>query len=101
MEKIKKELKKLVPVARPVSSKRILLADDSKSIREVASDFLEFIGYELAHAVNGIEALSGFLASSFDLVLTDIEMPTMDELSLAGHVKEKSPGTPSDFDNGI
>ncbi|MCF8079985.1 MAG: response regulator [Desulfobacterales bacterium] len=75
-------------------SKRILLADDSKAIRDAVSGFLKFIGYEVALAVNGIEALTVFLESSFDLVLTDLEMPAMDGLSLAGRIKERSPDTP-------
>jgi YesN/AraC family two-component response regulator len=49
------------------------------------------LGYEVALAINGIEALAVFLASTFDLVLTDLEMPAMDGLSLAGHIKRKVP----------
>lgn len=74
--------------------KRILVAEDNKAIRVVVSEFLEFIGYEVALAINGIEALAVFIASSFDLVLTDLEMPVMDGLSLAGHIKARSPHTP-------
>gem|GEM_PF-6796693 len=73
---------------------RILLADDNKAIQDVVSGFLEFIGYEVAHAINGVETLAAFLASSFDLVLTDLEMPAMDGLRLAGHIKERSSSTP-------
>jgi CheY-like chemotaxis protein len=75
-------------------SKRILLADDSKAIRDLVSGFLEFIGYEVALAIDGIEALAVFLESAFDLVLTDLEMPAMDGLCLAGRIKERSPDTP-------
>lgn len=74
--------------------KRILLADDNKVIRDLVSGFLEFIGYEVALAINGIEALTVFIESTFDLVLTDLDMPVMDGLSLAGHIKERSPSTP-------
>jgi CheY-like chemotaxis protein len=52
------------------------------------------MGFEVALAGNGIEALSVFLDSSFDLVLTDLQMPIMDGLSLASHIKERSPSTP-------
>ena len=95
MEEIRKETKKSVSSnAGQAISKRILLADDNKAIRDTVSGFLEFIGYEVALAINGIEALAVFLENSFDLVLTDLEMPAMDGLSLAGHIKEKSPSTP-------
>ena len=74
--------------------KRILVADDNKVVQDLVSEFLEFLGYEVAHAINGIEALAIFLAGTFDLVLTDLEMPVMDGLKLAGRIKERSPNTP-------
>ena len=74
--------------------KRILLADDDNAIRTIVAELLEFLGYEVALAINGIEALAVFIENSFDLVLTDFEMPAMDGLSLAGHIKGRSPGTP-------
>ena len=77
-----------------VISKRILLADDNKDLRDAVSGFLEFLGFEVAIAGNGIEALAVFLSSTFDLVLTDLQMPVMDGLSLAGHIKDRSPNTP-------
>jgi CheY-like chemotaxis protein len=95
MGEIKKETKKAVSacVGKAIS-KRILVADDNKVIRNAVSRFLEFMGFEVAIAGNGIEALAVFLESSFDLVLTDFQMPAMDGLSLAGHIKERSPSTP-------
>ena len=90
-ENIKKSVSANSGQAMP---KRILLADDNKAIRDLVSGFLEFIGYEVALAINGMEALAVFLRSTFDLVLTDYEMPAMDGLSLAGHIKTRSPNTP-------
>jgi len=95
MKETRKEAKQPVSSkAGQVIPKRILVADDNKAIRDVVSQLLEFIGYEVALAINGIEALAVFLKSTFDLVLTDLEMPAMDGLSLAGHIKERSPSTP-------
>jgi two-component system response regulator MprA len=95
MGETKKETKKSVSSrAGKAISKRILVADDNKVIRNAVSRFLEFMGFEVAIAGNGIEALAVFLESSFDLVLTDFQMPAMDGLSLAGHIKERSPSTP-------
>ena len=75
-------------------SGRILVAEDNRATQDLVSRFLEFLGYEVALACNGIEALAAFIEGSFDLVLTDLNMPAMDGLSLAGHIKERSPGTP-------
>jgi len=91
----KKETKKSVSSnAGKAISKRILVADDNKAIRDAVTWFLEFLGFEVALAGNGIEALAVFLESTFDLVLTDLEMPIMDGLSLAGHIKARSAHTP-------
>ena len=95
MGRTKKETKNPLPSdAGQAISRRILVVDDNRSVREIVSGFLEFIGYEVALAGDGIEALAVFLKSSFDLVLTDLQMPAMDGLNLAGHIKERSPGTP-------
>jgi two-component system, chemotaxis family, chemotaxis protein CheY len=87
MKKTEREAKKSVSSnAGQAIPKRILVADDNKVIQVIVSEFLELLGYEVALAV--------FLASTFDLVLTDLEMPVMDGLSLAGHIKARSPSTP-------
>jgi CheY-like chemotaxis protein len=95
MGEIKKETKKAVSVCLGKAiSKRILVADDNKVIRNAVAWFLEFMGFEVALPANGIEALAVFLESTFDLVITDLQMPAMDGLSLASHIKERSPSTP-------
>jgi CheY-like chemotaxis protein len=90
----KKTKKSVSSNTAPAISRRILVADDDKSIQDVVSRLLEIMGFEVALAGNGIEALAVFLGSSFDLVLTDLQMPAMDGLSLARHIKERSPSTP-------
>lgn len=73
---------------------KILIVDDSKDIRDILSKMLSLMGFEAAVASNGNEALNLFLADSFDLVLTDLEMPDLDGWTLALHIKDKSPNTP-------
>jgi CheY-like chemotaxis protein len=75
-------------------SGRILVAEDNKAIKDMVSRFLEYIGFEVALAGNGLEALSLFLNASFDLVLTDLDMPDMDGWGLTSCIKERSPDTP-------
>ena len=59
MEETKKETKKSVSsnTAQAIS-KRILVADDNRTIRNAISTFLGFMGFEVALAGNGIEALA-------------------------------------------
>jgi len=79
---------------RRAGSSRILVADDDETIRDYISKFLKYIGFEVALAANGLEALAVFIDRAFDLVLTDFQMPVMDGLRLAGQIKERSPSTP-------
>jgi DNA-binding NtrC family response regulator len=76
------------------TKKRILVVDDNRDIRNVLSRMLCLMGFEVALAGNGIEALAVFHESSFDLVVTDLQMPIMEGSELAQFVKETSPTTP-------
>jgi len=76
------------------TSRRILVADDDVNILSLVSDVLATMGFEVATAKNGLEALSVFIDSAFDLVLTDLTMPLMDGWDLASSIKERSPSTP-------
>jgi CheY-like chemotaxis protein len=70
------------------------VAEDNKAIRDLVSRILDFMGFEVALAGNGVEALALFIDSSFDLVLTDLEMPMMDGWGLTHCIKARSPNTP-------
>jgi CheY-like chemotaxis protein len=95
MEETEKETKRTVSSnAGQAIAGRILVAEDNKSIQEIVSRLLKFMGFEVALAGNGVEALLLFLENSFDLVLTDLEMPMMDGWSLTHCIKERSPNTP-------
>lgn len=75
-------------------SRRILVVDDNRDIRNVLSHMLRFMGFDVALAGNGIEALAAFIENSFDLVVTDLQMPMMEGSELAQLVKDRSPNTP-------
>ncbi|HDH97652.1 MAG TPA: response regulator, partial [Deltaproteobacteria bacterium] len=76
------------------SRRRILVIDDDANIRDVLSQGLSSMGHDVAVAGCGDEGLNLFLKSSFDLVLTDLDMPGMDGWNLAFRIKEKSHNTP-------
>lgn len=73
---------------------KILIVDDAKAVRDILSKALRLMGFEAAVASNSNEALNLFLTNSFDLVLTDLEMPDLDGWTLANRIKDKSPNTP-------
>lgn len=63
-------------------SKRILAVDDSTSIRQMVAYALTDSGYDVVEAVDGLDGLDKARAASFNLVLTDQNMPGMDGLNL-------------------
>lgn len=66
---------------------RILLADDNQTNRKLGRKVLERLGYEVALASDGSEAVESVKAGSFDLVLMDIEMPVMDGVEACHVIK--------------
>jgi len=61
---------------------RILVVDDSSSVRLMLQDGLVLEGYEVLTAVNGKKALEVISATSLDLILSDVYMPEMSGLEL-------------------
>lgn len=68
-----------------MSARRLLLIEDSSTMRRMISTFLKDEGYEVDTAVDGLDGLEKMRAKRPDLVLTDFEMP---ELNGAGVCRE-------------
>jgi two-component system chemotaxis response regulator CheY len=62
--------------------KHILAVDDSPSMRDMVSLALTGAGFQVTHANDGEEALALARQHTFDLVLSDVNMPKMDGLDL-------------------
>ena len=61
-----------------MAGEKILIVDDDADIREVLSDRLETMGFEIAVASDGIEGLDAVRREAPDLVLLDLRMPQLD-----------------------
>lgn len=68
--------------------KRILVIDDSLTVREVERKLLEGAGYLVETAVDGIDGLNMLRSSEFDLLITDVDMPRMNGLELVRTVRQ-------------
>jgi two-component system, chemotaxis family, chemotaxis protein CheY len=66
----------------------ILAVDDSASMRQMVSFTLKSAGYNVVEAVDGQDAYEKAGGKSFDLVLTDQNMPRMDGISLTKKLRE-------------
>jgi two-component system chemotaxis sensor kinase CheA len=66
---------------------RVLVAEDSITSRLLLKHILESAGYVVETAVDGLDALSRLRHETFDLVVTDIEMPRLDGLGLTERIR--------------
>lgn len=62
----------------PMTSKKILIADDSRTFRHVEAELLKRKGYTLVMAENGAQAVQLATREAPDLILLDLQMPVMD-----------------------
>ena len=67
--------------------KRILIVDDSSSMRTVAGIALRRAGYEVLEAGNGQEGLARLDGERIHLILSDVNMPVMDGIEFLKEVK--------------
>jgi chemosensory pili system protein ChpA (sensor histidine kinase/response regulator) len=76
--------------AHAVRRSRVLVVDDSLSVRRAVATLLEDHGYDVALARDGLEAVRVLDASRPDALLTDLEMPNMNGLELTAHVRSRA-----------
>src|SRR3569623_1961139 len=68
--------------------KRILVVDDSITVREVERKLLETSGYDVEVGVDGMDGWNALRESAFVLVITDIDMPRMDGIELVKMIRQ-------------
>ena len=61
---------------------KVLVVDDSESIRELVGMTLESEGYQVHKSSDGVEAIDHLTGTNVDLVITDLNMQNMDGISL-------------------
>lgn len=68
-------------------AKRIMAVDDSKTMRDMVGFTLRKAGFDVLEAEDGQRALSVLEKTKVDLVITDINMPNMDGITLVGRLR--------------
>ncbi|UVC06940.1 response regulator [Rhizobium sp. TH2] len=69
-------------------SARILTVDDSASIRLTTNVALSNAGYSVTEAINGAEGIQKATSGSYDLIVTDLNMPVMDGLTMIRELRK-------------
>lgn len=82
-----KDLKNLIDKYK---DKKILYVEDEKDIREQMLNIFNIVFESVDSAVDGVEAWKLYKSNSYDLILTDINMPRMNGLKLVEKIREES-----------
>ena len=81
------EAMRQAPSATGKTRKRVLVVDDSLTVRELERKMIEGLGYIVDVAVDGMEGWNAMRAGHYDLVVTDVDMPRMDGIELVTLIK--------------
>lgn len=71
-----------------VKHKKVLVVDDSLTVRELERKLLSNCGYQVVVAVDGMDGWNAVRTEQFDLVITDIDMPRMDGIELVSLIRQ-------------
>lgn len=74
----------------PAGPKTVILVDDSSAVRETMHKALATAGYRVLSAEDGAKGLAMARQQKADLVITDVEMPTMDGIAFISQLRELS-----------
>ncbi|WP_293149749.1 hybrid sensor histidine kinase/response regulator [Microcoleus sp. bin48.metabat.b7b8b9.023] len=89
-ESLLQKVSKTEQTAESTTRKRVLVVDDSITVREVERKLLENQGYEVEIAVNGMDGWNALRTGQFDLVISDVDMPRMTGIELVSQIKNHS-----------
>jgi two-component system sensor histidine kinase and response regulator WspE len=67
--------------------KRVLVVDDSVTVRELQRGLLESRGYDVTLAVDGMDGWNAVRTDRYDLVITDVDMPRLDGIGLVTRIR--------------
>lgn len=71
-------------------AKRVLVVDDSLTVREMERKLLQARGFDVTVAVDGMDGWNAVRSGEYDLVITDVDMPRMDGIELVTLIKQDS-----------
>lgn len=74
-------------VAQPTAARRVLVVDDSLTVREMQRKLLSAHGYQVDVAVDGMDGWNMLRTGDYDLLITDVDMPRMDGIELVQAVR--------------
>jgi CheY-like chemotaxis protein len=74
-----------------LAQRQVLVVDDDPTIRTCLTLLLESVGYDVASAEDGIEALSLISENAPDIIISDLNMPRMSGIDLLSEIRRRFP----------
>ena len=82
-----RKLSQAVEAIEARKQKRILVVDDSFTVREMERKLLESKGYQVDTAVDGVDGWNAVRTGSYDMVISDVDMPRMNGIEFVNQIK--------------
>ena len=82
---------------------RVLLVEDDKNLSFILKSSLEQMigGYEVLSVANGKDGLNILTKENFDVIVSDVEMPVMDGVTMVQHIRKNHPSLAIIFITGL
>lgn len=82
---------------------RVLLVEDDKNLSFILKSSLEQMigGYEVVSVANGKDGLDMLTKENFDVIVSDVEMPVMDGVTMVQHIRKNHPSLAIIFITGL
>jgi two-component system chemotaxis sensor kinase CheA len=94
LRSISHQVKAAIPVSvrsiapRPAAKKRVLVVEDTLTTRTLEKNILEAAGFDVTTAVDGEDGLIKLYEKTFDIVVSDVQMPRLDGFALTERIKK-------------
>ncbi|MAZ93908.1 MAG: DNA-binding response regulator [Lentimicrobiaceae bacterium] len=80
-----------------IKKTNILFVEDDPNLSMILKDYLEIIGYNVDHAMDGVKGIALYKKNSYDLVILDVMMPKKDGFTAAKEIRTSDQITPIIF----
>lgn len=74
--------------------RRILVVEDDREVLSMLMNYLDFLGYEIVGAEDGLQGLKFLRSDFFDIVITDLSMPYVSGIGIISVIKKDYPSIP-------